>query len=176
MPAATVYRLFASKLGILGALLDATIGGDDEDTPMARRPQVTSLVAEPDPREQLDGFVALVAAINARLGPLYGILVGAAAADPDAAALLERLTRQHQQGQRVIARSLARRGALRDGLRELDAADVVHALVSPELYRLLVVDRRWKPERTTPASSAYRSASGAMLRSIIPRAVSPSQV
>jgi hypothetical protein len=47
----------------------------------------------------------------------------------------------------MIARSLARSGALRPTLRERDAADIIHALMSPEVYRLLVVDRGWKPER-----------------------------
>jgi hypothetical protein len=42
---------------------------------------------------------------------------------------------------------LARRGALRDGLRERDAADIIHALLSPELYGLVVVDRGWTPQR-----------------------------
>jgi hypothetical protein len=36
---------------------------------------------------------------------------------------------------------------LRPGLRERDAADIIHALMSPELYGLLVVDRSWPPER-----------------------------
>ena len=40
-----------------------------------------------------------------------------------------------------MARSLARAGALREGLRERDAADVIHALASPEVYGLLVLDR-----------------------------------
>ncbi|HEX5946937.1 MAG TPA: helix-turn-helix domain-containing protein, partial [Acidimicrobiales bacterium] len=37
VPAATVYRLFSSKHGILKALLDASIVGDDEDVPMEER-------------------------------------------------------------------------------------------------------------------------------------------
>jgi hypothetical protein len=32
-------------------------------------------------------------------------------------------------------------------LRERDAADLIHALMSPEVYRLLVHDRTWTPER-----------------------------
>ncbi len=36
---------------------------------------------------------------------------------------------------------------LRAGMRECDAADVIHALMSPDVYRLLVVDRGWKPAR-----------------------------
>jgi hypothetical protein len=36
---------------------------------------------------------------------------------------------------------------LRPKLRERDAGDIIHALMSPEVYRLLVVDRGWSPER-----------------------------
>jgi AcrR family transcriptional regulator len=147
VPSATVYRLFSSKHGILKALLDVSIVGDDEAVPMAERPQVRSLLAEPDPRRQLAGFVKNAARVNARVAPVHRILVSAAGTDPDAAQLLDELTRQRQQGQRAIARSLARGGALRSQLRERDAADVIHALLSPELHRLLVDDRGWKTER-----------------------------
>jgi AcrR family transcriptional regulator len=150
VPAATVYRLFSSKHGILKSLLDASIVGDDENLPMADRPQVRTLLGERDPREQLAGFVAITAQVNARVAPLYRVLVSAAGTDADAAALLETLTSQRQQGQRLVARSLARAGALRPELRERDAADIIHALLSPELYRLLVIDRGWKPERYQP--------------------------
>ena len=147
VPPATVYRLFSSKSGILRSLLDVSIGGDDEDVPVADRPQVRALLADHDPRQQLAGFVEVIGQVNGRVAPLYRILVSAAGTDRDAAALLDDLTRQRQQGQRVIARSLARTGALRPEVKERDAADVIHALLSPELYRLLVLDRSWRPER-----------------------------
>ena len=147
VPPATVYRLFSSKHGILKSLLDVSIAGDHEDVPMASRPQVQALLSERDPAGQLAGFVAIVVQVNTRIASLYRILVSAAGTDPDAAALLDALTNQRQQGQRLIARSLARAGALRPGLRERDAADIIHALLSPELYRLLVIDRGWKTER-----------------------------
>ena len=147
VPPATVYRLFGSKHGILKSLLDVSIVGDDDEVPMVDRPEVQSLLGAADPRAQLAGFVAVAAQINARVAPMYRILVSAAGSDPDAGALLDELTHQRQHGQRVIARSLARGGALRPELRERDAGDLIHALVSPELYRLLVIDRCWKPER-----------------------------
>jgi AcrR family transcriptional regulator len=147
VPPATVYRLFSSKHGILKALFDVSIVGDHEDVPMADRPQVRSLVTDGDADQQLVGFVQVVVEINERIAPLYRILASAAGTDPEAAALLDELTRQRQEGQRMISRRLARAGALRPELRERDAADIVHALLSPELYGLLVVDRGWKPER-----------------------------
>jgi AcrR family transcriptional regulator len=147
VPPATVYRLFSSKRGILRALLDVSIVGDDEAVPLADRPHVRSVFADPDPRNQLAAFVGVSAQVNSRTAPIYRILVSAAASDSDAAALLDEQTRQRQEGQGLIARSLARAGALRPDLRERDAADVIHALMSPEVYRLLVLDRGWQPER-----------------------------
>ena len=89
----------------------------------------------PDPREQLAGFVTISADVNARVAPVYRILVGAAASDADAAALLDTLTTQRQQGQRLIARSLARAGSLHPGLRERDAAHDPDAAEDAERYQ-----------------------------------------
>ena len=147
VPPATVYRLFSSKLGILRGLFDVSIAGDDEAVPLTDRPHVRALIEDPDPRKQLAGFVRISRGIMARTEPLHRILVSAAGSDPDAAALLAELTRQRQQGQGQIAGLLARSGALRPPLRERDAADIIHALMSPEVYRLLVGDRGWPPER-----------------------------
>lgn len=147
VPPATVYRLFSSKRGILKAILDVSIAGDDEAVPVADRPPVRSLLTDPDPRRQVAGFVGVAAQVNSRTAAIYRILASAAASDPDAATLLDELTRQRQEGQGRIARALARGGALRPTLRERDAGDLIHALISPELYGLLVVDRGWSPDR-----------------------------
>ena len=146
-PVATVYRLFSSKLGILKAVLDVSIGGDDQAVAMAERPQVHALLSDEDPTGRLRQFAALLREVMARVGPVHRILADAARADPEAAALLAEIARQRHEGQRRIARALAHSGALRPGLRERDAADVIHALASPEVYGLLVVDRGWSGER-----------------------------
>ena len=91
VPPATVYRLFSSKHGILKALFDVSIVGDDHDVPMADRPQVRSLVTGGDAEQQLAGFVQVIVQVNGRIAPLYRILVSAAGTDPDAAALLDDL-------------------------------------------------------------------------------------
>jgi AcrR family transcriptional regulator len=147
VPPATVYRLFSSKLGILKALLDASIAGDDAAVPVQERPRVRASFMTTDPREQLSGFAHIAGDINSRAAPVYTILVSAAAADHEAAALLAEYGRQRHAGQRQIAQSLARSGALRAKLRPREAEDIIHALMSPEVYRLLVVERGWPPKR-----------------------------
>lgn len=147
VPVATVYRLFSSKLGILKALLDVSIAGDDEPVAVAARSDATALFAEPDPHALLAGFAGVTTAINERTSEVYRVLVGAAGSDPGAAELLGVIHQQRDEGQRRIARALARTGALRAPMRERDAADVIHALMAPDVYRLLVVDRGWEPDR-----------------------------
>jgi AcrR family transcriptional regulator len=146
-PQATVYRLFGGKLGILTALLDIAAAGDDEAIAMGDRPAVRDLLAHHDPREQLAGFARLAREVMARLAPIQRILLSAAGSDPQAATLLAEHTRQRQTGQARIAHALAKAGALRPGVTERDAADVIHALMSPEVYLLLTGDRRWSPDR-----------------------------
>jgi AcrR family transcriptional regulator len=146
-PQATLYRLFSSKLGILKAVLDVSVVGDDEAVAMLDRPQVRALVQDGDPKNQLAEFAALVRQVMARVGPVHRILADAARSDQDAASLLGQVARQRLEGQRRIARSLAQSGALRPGLRERDAADIIHALASPEVYGLFVFDRGWSSAR-----------------------------
>jgi AcrR family transcriptional regulator len=147
VPTATVYRLFSSKVGILKALLDTSIAGDDQPQAVQERPDVASLLTEPDPHKLLAGIAGVTTAINRRANEVYVVLMGAAGSDPAAAELLDEMRQQRDRGQGRIARSLARARALKPGLRERDAADLIHALMSPEVYRLLVDERGWTPKR-----------------------------
>ena len=147
VPSATVYRLFSSKLGILKAVLDASIAGDDQPLAVEERPDVAALFGEADPHKLLAAFAGVTTAINQRTNDVIRVLMSAAASDPGAAELLGQIQQQRHQGQSRIARTLARAHALKPGVRERDAADVIHALMSPEVYRLLVSDRGWTPAR-----------------------------
>jgi AcrR family transcriptional regulator len=147
VPPATIYRLFASKLGILKALLDTSIAGDDQSLAVQDRPNVAALLAEPDPTKLLAGCAGITTTINQRTNDVYRVLVSAAGSDPAAAELLNEVQGQRNQGQRQIAHALGRSSSLREGLDELDAVDLIHALMSPELYRLLAVDRSWPAEK-----------------------------
>src|SRR4051795_10999846 len=106
VPPATVYRLFASKLGILKALLDTSIAGDDQPLTVQGRPSVASLFAEPDPIKLLTGFAGVTTAINQRTNDVYRVLVGAAGSDPAAAQLLEEIQQQRDRGQSQVAHAL----------------------------------------------------------------------
>jgi AcrR family transcriptional regulator len=147
VPEPTIYRLFSSKVGILKELLDVSIAGDDKPVAVADRVAVASLVDEPDVHKIFSGFAAIVTQINQRTTDLYSVLSRAAASDPEAAVLFGELRKQRDGGQERIVHALHRTKKLRTGLKAREAADIVHALMSPEVYRLLVTDRGWSPER-----------------------------
>lgn len=147
VPEPTVYRLFSSKIGILKLLLDVSIAGDDEPIAVSERPGVASLRDEPDPHEILAGFASVTTQINQRINNVYYVLSRAADSDAEAAALLAVLDDQRDRGQAQIVQVLHRKRKLRAGLNSRHATDIVHALMSPQVYRLLVTDRAWSPEQ-----------------------------
>lgn len=146
-PVATVYRLFASKRGILSAVLDVAFGGDDEPVAFHERPAVRAALAEPDPGAMIDAFARICRELLDRSAAIQHVLASAAAVSGEAAQQLASTRQQRQTGQSRIARALADRGALVDEITEADAADIIYALMSPEVHRILTVERGWQPDR-----------------------------
>jgi len=144
-PSATVYRLFGSKRGILNLVVDIAFGGDDEPIAFAGRPSVRSALAEPDPRQLLAAFAHLARELLDRSAPILHVLHSAADVDPEAASMLAVTASQRFTGQSRIARTLAERQQL--AVTEADAADIVYTLMSPEVYRVLTIERHWSAER-----------------------------
>jgi hypothetical protein len=72
---------------------------------------------------------------------------GAAATDPDMAALLNEAETQRRTRMRRNARLLQRRGWLRSGISLAQATDILWTYSSAELYELLVIKSHWLPQR-----------------------------
>ena len=118
VPQATVYRHFGGKRGILTAVLDVAFGGDDEPVEYQHRPEVRAALSDPDPAGMLDAFARMHPDVVARSAPIQHVLGEAAAADHEAAELLALARNQRHTGQSRIARLLAERGVLAEGLNE----------------------------------------------------------
>ena len=144
-PVATVYRLFGSKRGILSLVVDIAFGGDDEPVAFADRPAVRSALAEKDPRQLLAAFAHLARELTGRAAPILRVLRSAADVDPEAADMLAVTASQRFTGQSRIARALAERHQLT--VPEADAADILYLLMSPEVHRILTIERHWSADR-----------------------------
>jgi AcrR family transcriptional regulator len=129
----TVYVAFTTKSGLLRALWDLRLKGDQDDAAVAERPWYREVVEEPDPERQLRRN-----AHNACVVKWW---------DPDAAALWNLIQTDFHDNQRVIVESLHARRALRPDLDVTRATDILWTLNHPDVWLLLVGERGWTPEQ-----------------------------
>ena len=141
VPVASVYRLFGSKKAILSAVLQVAFVGDDESAALHDRPEARAAAAQTDPAALLAGYARVTRSVLTRSGPLQQMLRVAAEADPECADLAETFRLQRLSGQSRVARELAARGVLAPGLTEEAALDTIYTLMSPEVHRVLTVER-----------------------------------
>lgn len=73
------------------------------------------------------------------------IYAGAVTSEPDARADLAPRLEKREQAIRLVSQAV--RPNLKDGLSQDDAVAIISALTIPEVYRDLVRDRGWTPDR-----------------------------
>lgn len=143
----SLYRLFGSKRAVLRAVLDVAFGGDDEPIAFVDRPPVRAALAEADPLRLVTAFARIARQFMDRSSAILYVLATAAQVDAEAAELLADIRRQRHTGQSRIVAALVERHALAPDLDPEEAADTVYALLSPELHRILTVERGWDGDR-----------------------------
>jgi AcrR family transcriptional regulator len=139
----TVYGGFGSKAALLKACIDVALAGDDEPVPVADRPLAQWVHDVDDPAELLRRYAVMMGALAAQAGPIYDVLVRAADAEPELAALLDDFERQRLRASTMVAQAVAERGGLPPGRSVNEARDTVWVLNAPELYVTLTRKRRW---------------------------------
>jgi AcrR family transcriptional regulator len=145
----TVFTSVGSKVAVLTLAFDWALAGDDEPVAIADRPQVRRMMQGRDPAALLDGWISMNAAIAERLAPLYQVLVVAADADAEAAALLSTVERRRTDGAReFVSRLQAIRGLRSD--RDVDRATAIADLLMDPLFpRRLVEQHGWTSSELT---------------------------
>lgn len=143
----TVYKAFRNKPGLVKAVVDVSIVGDDEPVPMLQRRRVQRMREEPDPRRKFVMYGEHLAESAPRSVPVQLLVRDAAASDAGAARVWQQLVAERLEGMTVFAGILHDAGHLRPGVSIDDARDVLWTHNSAEIYDLLVVQRGWTPER-----------------------------
>lgn len=139
-----LYKTFGTKAALAKRLYDVTLVGDDEPVPLAARPEIAAIAAEPDPRRKIAGYVRLALTVVRRVGPLTARLRAAAyAGDAEMAGFVATTDRERRFGSRRFVGDLAGAGALRPGLTPERAVDAVWTLLAPDLIVRLVEDCGW---------------------------------
>jgi len=143
----TVYSTFGNKRSLLSELVDVAIAGDINAPPILDQEWVREIRKEPDPHRRIRMLAGLGRSILERRAAMDEVVRGAASADPDIAALRDLGRDQRFAGQGELLRIVIGATGLREGLDMATAADTLFAVGSPEVFRLLVVDRGWSASR-----------------------------
>jgi AcrR family transcriptional regulator len=137
----TVYANFRSKAGIVAEILDAARFGE------AYQQAVREVMAEERPRERLQYAARIARRIYESESSIHDLLRGAGALAPSLAQQAEESECRRYESQRHLIEGLAGAKKLRPGLTVEQARDILWALTSRDLYRLLVRERGWSPSQ-----------------------------
>jgi AcrR family transcriptional regulator len=143
----TVYLAFATKSGLLRAVWDRALKGDEDDAAVAQREWYREVLDERDPERQLRLNARNARVVKIRIAPLLEVIRNGAPVDGDVAALSDLIQTDFYENQRAIVEAIHRRRALRRGLDIVTATDILWTLNHPDTWLLLVGRRGWSPER-----------------------------
>jgi AcrR family transcriptional regulator len=136
----TVYATFGTKARVLTAMIDAKLAPAG-DASVLETTGALAVRDEPDQRRQLALFARDIAAISARVRPVFEILRTAPAVDPDLAPIAAEMEGHRARNMHQVATWLAANGALRVPVER--AGEIIWVLASPDVARLFCDIRGW---------------------------------
>ncbi len=140
----TVYATFGTKPRLLTAIIDRHLAPDGEASVLSTA-AVRTVREAPDQRTMLARFATSIAAISTAVRPVAHVLRTAAAADPDLAAVHAEMEAHRLSNMTSVAEWLAALGPLRLPVER--AGEVIWAVASPDMGRLLCDERGWSEQR-----------------------------
>jgi AcrR family transcriptional regulator len=143
----TVFTAVGNKRQIIKLVRDFALAGDEEPVPIPQREWMRRVLDNPDQRQALAFYVENLKAMYGRAAAIELAIEAAADADPEIRDLYSVSLAQRRRGCGLIVKALADKRPLRNGLNVERATDILFALASPALYRLLVHVRKWPPDR-----------------------------
>jgi len=143
----TIYKAFTNKAGLVKALFDVAVAGDDEPVAMADRDEIRAIIAEPDPARKLEMYAEHSTRAMARVAPIQVLVRGAATTDPAVDAVWRKTRDELLNAMTQFAHDLRATGRLRNALPSGQVRDILWTSFSLELYELLVLERQWPPGR-----------------------------
>lgn len=141
----TVYLPFTTKSGLLRALWDLRLKGEDAEPPVVLHQWFREVMEETEPVRKLELNARNSRAAKTRIGAMFRVIRGAAEIDADCGALWRLIQSDFHANQRTIIESLDRVGGLRPGLSVDQATDILWTLNHPDVWILLVYGRGWSP-------------------------------
>jgi AcrR family transcriptional regulator len=142
--AETVYKTFGGKSGLVRALWQKALEGAGPVPAELRSDALRTLA---DPRALVLGWARLATEVAPRVVPVLLLVRDAAVGDPAMRSMYDEMEAGRLERMTDNARHLAEGGHLRAGVDLAEAADLLFAVSSPEMFELLVLRRGWSLDR-----------------------------
>ncbi|WP_285486425.1 TetR/AcrR family transcriptional regulator [Amycolatopsis taiwanensis] len=143
----TIYFTFGNKRTVLKELGDITVAGDDEPVGTMQRPWFHAALATATADEQLRALAHGAREVLDRIAPIAKVLRTAAIMEPEVGELWGKESDPRFTVYATAARALVGKPDIRASISAERAADLMFAMLSPEMYLLLVCDRGWTPDQ-----------------------------
>jgi AcrR family transcriptional regulator len=141
----TIYNAVGNKAAVLSAVLDVAASGPNAPTPVPE-----FMAARTDAAHDVAAVVDILAEwlleVNTRTASIHWIIRQAAAVDEDAAVLERKRSGQRLRNYSLAAAEFRKRGGLRNGMTDEQAAATIWSMGNPTAYRALVIDGGWSAE------------------------------
>ena len=144
----TIYKTFGGKAGLLKSVYDISLVGDDENVPLAQRPEAIAVHDAQSPAAAATAYAELAQSISSRIDPLLRVLLGAGDIDKALAEFVTTTDSERHVGSQFYVRHWAAKGWLRKDITLDFAIDTVWALNSTQ-PRWLLLDHGWSEEQYT---------------------------
>lgn len=139
--AQTVYAIFKSKAGILTELLDeSTFGADYEHA-------VHEALSASEPESRLRLAASIARMIHEAQSATIDQMRGAGVVAPELARLEQQREQLRYERQERMIISLSESNSLRRNLNYATARDILWTLTGRDIYRMLVRERAWSPQK-----------------------------
>lgn len=142
----TVYVAFDTKSGVLRALWNLLLRGDEDEAPVPERDWYRAVLEERRAESQLRLLARNSRIVKQRAGAIVEVIHAAATVDPDIEELWSRIQKEFHGVLRVVVESLDAKRALGAGLDVDRATDILWTISHPSLWQLLVRERGWTPD------------------------------
>lgn len=138
----TIYAAVGSKRALLMGLLDQMAADAD-----LSRLEKGLTAARDDPPRQLRELLEFTARFYASGHDLIDLARSVSGIEPDLAAMWHAGEQRRHQADAAVVERWAAAGILAPGLTPRTATDLLWAMTGPDVFRLLVTERRWSRRR-----------------------------
>ena len=143
----SVYAVFGNKSALLRGVIQAAVRRGDPDTPLVEQAGPQAVAAAPDQAAVLRLFSRDITGVLSGVAEIVDVLRVAAQAEPEMAEVYDAIHRGRRENLALVAKALAGKGPLRNGMTEAAALEQIWRLASPELFLVLTRVEGITPEQ-----------------------------